>query len=135
MALVFIVTRHWDQMIEDKDGRMICGPDFKTDKVDRELALTICDAQFAFQQYFFLATGEKLYDDREAQKASNVHHQQKTLLAYRRLPEVFTSDDVKREYAYNSTGSVCSRLKHLCDDGLAQKIRRGPDKGKYRKLA
>lgn len=134
LALPFIVARHWDQMTKDKDGRMICGPDFKTDKVDRDLALTICDAQFAFQQYFFLATGEKLYDDREAQKASNVHHQKKTLMAYRRLPEVFSSDDVMREYSYNSTGSVCSRLKHLCDDGLAQKIRKGPDKGKYRKL-
>ena len=135
LALPFIVTRHWDQMTEDNDGRMICGPAFKTDKTDRELALTICDAQFAFQQFFFLATGEKLYDDREVQKASNVHRQQRTLLAYRRLPEIFTSSDVMREYAYNSMGSVCSRLKDLCDDGLAQKIRSGQDKGKYRKLA
>jgi len=133
LALPFIVARHWDQMVE-QDGRMVCGPDFKTDKIDRELVLTLCDAQFAFQQHFFLATGEKLYEDRQTIEASNTHHQQKTILAFRRLPNPFTSDDVAREYGYNSSGSVCSRLKHLCDDGLAQKIRSGEDKGKYRKL-
>jgi len=135
LALPFILTRHWNQMVEE-DGRMVCGPDFKTDKTDRELVLTLCDAQYAFQQHFFLATGEKLYDDRQAQDASNVRHQQKTLLAYRRLPNPFSSDDVDREYGYNgSTGSICSRLKRLCDDGLAQKIRQGADRGLYRKLA
>jgi len=133
LALSFIIVRHWDKMVED-GGRMVCGPDFMTDKIDRELVLALCDAQLAFQQHFFLATGEKLYDDRQAIEASNVHHQQRTLLAYRRLPNPFTSDDVKREYGYESIGSVCSRLKHLCDDGLAQKIRQGADKGKYRKL-
>ena len=133
LALPFIIIRHWDKMVED-GGRMVCGPDFKTDKIDRELVLALCDAQFAFQQHFFLATGEKLYDDRQAIEASNVHHQQRTRLAYCRLPNPFTSDDVKREYGYESVGSVCSRLKHLCDDGLAQKIRQGVDKGKYRKL-
>lgn len=133
LALPGIIVRHWDKMIED-GGRMVCGPDFKTDKIDRELVLALCDAQFAFQQHFFLATGEKLYDDRQAIEASNVHHQQRTILAYRRLPNPFTSEDVKREYGYDNVGSVCSRLKHLCDDGLAQKIRQGVDKGKYRKL-
>ena len=135
LALPFIVTRHWDQMVEE-DGRMVCGPDFKTDKIDRELVLTLCDAQYAFQQYFFLATGEKLYDDREMLQASNVHHQQRTRLAYQRLPVIFTYDDVNREYSYDGNkNNIYSRLKRLCDDGLAQKIRQGEDKGKYRKLA
>lgn len=134
LALPFIIVRHWDQMIE-QDGKMVCGPEFKTDKIDRELVLTLCDAQFAFQQHFFLATGEKLYEDRQTLEASNVRHQQKTILAYRRLPEVFTSDDVKLCYGYDNTGSICSRLKRLQDDGLAQKITRGEDKGKYRKVS
>ena len=134
LALPFIVTRHWDQMVEE-GGRMVCGPEFKTDKTDRELVLALCDAQFAFQQHFFLATGEKLYDDRLTLEVSNVHHQQKTILAYRRLPELFTPEDVDREYGYQGvSGSIYSRVKRLCDDGLAQKIRQGVDKGKYRKL-
>lgn len=133
LALPYVITRHWDKMVED-GGRMVCGPDFKTDKIDRELVLALCNAQYAFQQYFFLATGEKLYDDRQAIEASNAHRQQHTIMAFRRLPNPFSSEDVMREYSYNSVGSVCSRLKILCDDGMAQRIRQGADKGKYRKL-
>lgn len=133
-ALPFIVSRHWDQMVQDKDGRMICGPDFKTDKYDIQLALLIERAQFAFQQHFFLGIGEKYYDDLQNAENSNKHRQKKTTLAYSRLPEYFTSEDVKREYGYESTGSVCSRLKILQDDGMAKKIRIGVNKGKYHKL-
>ena len=132
-SLPFIICRHWDQMVED-NGKYKCGPDFKTDKYDRQLALLIVNAQFAFQQHFFLGIGEKYYDDLQASEASNRHHQKKTMLAYRRLPDPFSSDDVKREYGYDSVGSVCSRLKILQDDGMAQKIRSGEHKGKYRKL-
>ena len=135
LALPYIIVRHWSQMVQDSDGRWKCGPDFKVDKTDVAFTLAVCDAQFAFQQYFALAVGEKHYDDLATERASNVRHQQKTLLAYRRLPDPFTSDDVNREYGYHgSTGSICSRLKRLCDDGMAQKITRGEDKGKYRKL-
>lgn len=132
-TLPFIVSRHWDMMVE-KDGRMVCGAGFCTDKTDRELALLICNAQYTFQQHFFGAIAEQHYDDCLTNAASKTHHQQRTLQAYRRLPDTFTSEDVKREYGYDSIGSVCSRLKHLQDDGLAIKIRKGEDKGKYRKL-
>ena len=132
-SLPFIVSRHWDQMVEE-GGKYKCGPNFKTDKYDRQLALLIQRAQFAFQQHFFLGIGEKYYDDLQNTENNNRHRQQRTLLAYRRLPNPFTSEDVKREYGYDSVGSVCSRLKHLCDDGLAKKIRKGPDKGKYEKV-
>ncbi len=136
LALPFIVARHWLQMVHDSDGRWKCGPDFAVDKTDVAFTLAVCDAQFAFQQHFALSVGEKHYDDLATEQASNVRHQQKTLLAYRRLPNPFTSQDVDREYGYNgNTGSVCSRLKRLVDDGLAQKIRQGEDKGKYRKLS
>ena len=133
-ALPFILSRHWNKMVKDTDGRWKCGPDFAVDKTDVRLAILIANAQLAFQEYYFKTVGEKHYDNLAVERASNVRHQQRTLLAYHRLPNPFTSDDVKREYGYDSVGSVCSRLKHLCDDGLAKKIRRGPDKGKYAKL-
>ena len=133
-ALPFVLCRHFDKMVED-NGKWVCGPDFAVDKTDVKLALLIANAQLAFQEYYFKAIGEKHYDDLATERASNVRHQQKTLLAFRRLPDPFTSDDVDREYGYHgSTGSICSRLKRLCDDGMAQKIRQGEDKGKYRKL-
>ena len=132
-SLPFIVSRHWDQMVED-GGKYKCGVGFMTDKYDRQLALLIQNAQFAFQMHFFLGIGEKHYDDQQNVENSNKHRQQKTMLAYRRLPGIFTSDDVMREYGYTSMGSVCSRLKILQDDGMVRKIRTGTDKGKYRKL-
>ena len=134
-ALPYIVSRHWDQMKED-NGRNVCGEDFKTDKTDRELALLICNAQYVFQQHFFGAIAEQHYEISQTAEAANHRLQQKTKLAYYRLPNLFTKDDVDREYRYGgSKGSINSRLKRLCDDGLAQRIRSGKDKGKFRKLA
>ena len=134
-VLPFVLTRHWDKMVQDSDGLWKCGPDFKVDQKDVRLAITIANAQLAFQEYYCKAILEKHYDDLAAAQASNVRHKQKTWLGYRRLPEVFTSDDVDRSFGYEGkTGSICSRLKRLQDQGLAQKITSGKDKGKYRKL-
>ena len=117
------------------NGRWMCGAGFKTDKTDRELALLICNAQYTFQQHFFGAIAEEHYEKQQLAEATSTRHQSRTLLAYRRLPDTFTSDDVDREYGYQgSKGSICSRLKRLCDDGMAQKVRSGADNGKYRKL-
>ena len=134
-VLPFVVARHWDEMVQDTDGRWKCGPDFKVDQKDVRLAILIANAQLAFQEYYCKAILEKHYDDLAAAQASNVRHKQKTWLGYHRLPEVFTSDDVDRCFSYEGkTGSICSRLKRLQDQGLAQKITKGPDKGKYKKL-
>ena len=93
------------------------------------------NAQLAFQEHYCKAILEKHYDDLAAAQSSNVRHKQKTWLGYRRLPEVFSSDDVDKCFNYEGkTGSICSRLKRLQDQGLAQKITTGKDKGKYRKL-
>lgn len=134
-ALPFIVSRHWDQMEQDGDGRYKCGPDFKTDKYDIQLALLIAKAQLAFQEHYAKAIGEQHYDNLQTEKASNTRHKKRTWLGYHRLPNPFTPEDVDRCYGYEGKlGSICSRLKRLQDDGMAQKIRSGADKGKYRKL-
>ena len=134
-ALPFVVSRHWDKMVQDEDGRWKCGPDFKVDKIDVRLAILIANAQLAFQEYFCKGILDTHYDRIEKDNASNVRHQQKTLIGYRRLPNPFTSEDVDVCFEYEGkTGSICSKLKRLCDQGLAEKITRGEDKGKYRKL-
>ena len=133
-ALPFVVSRHWDKMIED-NGRYKCGMDFAPDKTDVQLAILIAKAQLAFQEYYFKAIGEKHYDDQLSVESSGRTHQQKTWIGYRRLPNPFTSQDVDVCFGYEGkTGSICSKLKRLVDDGLAQKITKGEDKGKYRKL-
>lgn len=133
-ALPFIISRHADKMVEDGAYHK-CGPDFSTDKYDKQLALLIVNAQFLFQQYFFLAIGEKYYDDQQSFLESNTHHQRKTWLGYHRLPNPFTPQDVDECFGYEGKkGSISSKIKRLQDDGLAQKIRTGENKGKYRKL-
>lgn len=123
-------------LVQDTDGRWVCGPDFVIDKTDVKLAILIANAQLAFQEHFFKAVGEKHYDNLAIENASNVSHQPKTRLAFMRLPNIFTSEDVDREFGYNGNiNSINSKLKRLRDDGLAQKICSGEDKGKYRKLA
>jgi len=134
-VLPFVVSRHWNQMVQDTDGKWKCGPDFKVDQKDVRLAILIANAQLAFQEHYCKAILEKHYDDLAAAQSSNVRHKQKTWLGYRRLPNPFTSEDVDKCFSYEGkTGSICSRLKRLQDQGLAQKITSGPDKGKYRKL-
>lgn len=133
-VLPFVVSRHWDQMVED-GARYKCGENFQPDKFDVQLALLIAKAQLAFQEHYFKAIGEKHYDDQLSQESSGHTHQQKTWIGYRRLPEIFTSQDVDECFGYEGkTGSICSKIKRLVDDGMAQKITKGEDKGKYRKL-
>ena len=134
-VLPFVVSRHWDKMVQDTDGKWKCGPDFKVDQKDIRLAILIANAQLAFQEHYCKAILEKHYDDLAAAQSSNVRHKQKTWIGYRRLPNPFTSEDVDVCFGYKGkTGSICSRLKRLQDQGLAQKITKGEDKGKYRKL-
>ena len=133
-VLPFVVSRYWDKMVED-GGRYKCGENFLPDKFDVKLALLIAKAQLAFQEYYFKAIGEKHYDDQLSQDSSGRTHQQKTWIGYRRLPNPFTSQDVDICFGYDGkTGSICSKIKRLVDDGMAQKINKGEDKGKYRKL-
>ena len=133
-VLPFVVSHHWDKMVED-GGRYKCSENFKPDKYDVQLAILIAKAQLAFQEYYFKAIGEKHYDDQLAQQVSGRTHQQKTWIGYRRLPNVFSSKDVDECFEYGGkAGSIYSKLKRLVDDGLVQKIAKGPDRGKYKKL-
>lgn len=134
-VLPFVVTRHWDKMVLDTDGRWKCGPDFKVDQKDIRLAIIIANAQLAFQEHFCKPLLEKHYDDLAAAQSSNVRHQNKTWISYHRLPNPFTSKDVDKCFGYGGTiGSINSRVKRLKDQGMIEKITSGKDKGKYRKL-
>ena len=133
-AIPFIVSRHWDQMTLD-NGRWKPGTGFKLDKTDWKLCQLIVNAHFSFQRYFVGPVAEKFYDNQAINQTSSHHHHSRTKQAYMSLPDIFTMDDVIRCFSLNGTGSGCSRLKRLQDDGLAEKVRYGEDKGKYRKLA
>ena len=78
---------------------------------------------------------ENYYEKLAQDSVTKSPRRKKTQVSFSKLPDIFTSDDVMNAYGYDSTGSVCSRLKRLQDDGLAQRITKGENKGKYRKLA
>ena len=85
--------------------------------------------------YYFKAIAEQYYDKMDAKLLSGKNYQGHTALAYSRLPEVFTREDVDKCYGYEGNkNSINSCIKRLQDDGKAQKLRAGQDKGKYRKL-
>lgn len=133
-ALPFIVSRHWGEMAQDENGKFRCGAGFQIDKKDIELALFIAQAQYDFQQFFFYELGQRQHD-RQVAKASGRKLQSRMTLAFKRLPDVFTSNDVDLCYGYQGNkNSICSCLKRLQDDGRIKKIRSGADKGKYRKI-
>ncbi|MBQ2210195.1 MAG: hypothetical protein II404_09560 [Prevotella sp.] len=132
-ALPFIVSRHWGEMVQDKNDKFRCGVGFHIDKKDIELALFIAQAQYDFQQYFFYDLGQKQHEKQIA-KSYGKKPQSRTMQAFTRLPEVFSSSDVMHEFDYDNNNSVNSCIKRLKDDGRIKKIRRGEDKGKYRKL-
>ena len=133
LALPFIISRHWGEMVQDEDGRFRCGAGFKMDKHDIDLALFIAQAQYDFQQYFYYEIGQKVHDKMSA-KQFGKKLQTRTQLAFMRLPEVFTSSDVMREYGYDNSNSVNSCLKRLKDEGRIIRMRSGENKGKFRKV-
>lgn len=134
LALPFIVSRHWSDMVQDEEGRFKCGAGFQLDKHDIDLALFIAQVQYDFQQYFFYELGQKVHA-KQADKKYGKRPQSRTQLAFKRLPEVFTPEDIDMHYGYEGNkNSINSRLKRLQDEGKAQRIRAGQDKGKYRKL-
>lgn len=119
-ALPFIVSRHWADMVQDENGKFRCGAGFHIDKKDIELALFIAQAHYDLQQYFFYELGQKQLE-KQAEKRLGKKSQSRTQLAFKRLPEVFTSSDVMREYGYDNHNSVNSCLKRLQDDGRIKK--------------
>ena len=119
---------------DDKDY-WFCSQNFDTDKYDRQLAFLIAKAQLAFQHYFFKAIAEQYYEKMNSTQLAGKHYQGHTALAYSSLPDIFTREDVDKCYGYEGNkNSINSCMKRLQDDGKAQRIRAGQDKGKYRKL-
>ena len=130
----FIVMRHWDKM--HQDGDYWCG-EFETDEVDWKLAELITNIQFACQRHYFGAMAEAYFDNKLKDASVNVQRRQKTLEAFNRLPEEFTSDDVMRCFQLRNNTSARARVSRLMKDHLAERVEEfvenGTTKAKYKK--
>ena len=92
--------------------------------------------QYATQQYFFGVMAEKYFDDMNNDvQTTGKRHQQKSVDGFNSLPDVFTSEDVKRCFGYTNTNSINSKIRRLVESRHAEKITKGKEKGKYKKKA
>ncbi|MBO4720504.1 MAG: hypothetical protein J5658_11610 [Prevotella sp.] len=132
-AAPFIDMRHWDSLRQE--GNHWTGT-YEVDEKDWKLCELIARIQYATQQHFFGVMAEKYFDDMNSDvQTTGKRHQQKSVDGFNSLPDVFTPEDVQRCFGYSSIGSIRSKIKRLIDSCHAEKITKGNDKGKYRKMA
>ena len=133
-AAPFIVMRHWDQM--HQDGNYWCG-DFETDEVDWRLAELITNIQYACQRHYFGAMAENYFENKLRDASVNVQRRPKTLEAFERLPELFTTEDVVRCFQLQNMAAAYVRISRLQKDHLIEKaedfVENGTTKSRYRK--
>ena len=114
----FIVMRHWGDM--KQDGEYWHG-EFETDEIDWKLAELIVNMQYACQRHYFLAMAEKYFDDQLREISVNAHRADKTIEAFDRLPEEFTTEDVMVSFSLASDSAARSRVSRLVKDNLVIK--------------
>jgi hypothetical protein len=122
VAAPFILMRHWEQWQKDHT--------LPIDDTDRKLSELIMDIQYGCQHYFFGEYARTYYNNKERDEAANVGNKHsKTRMAYNRLPESFTVDDVMKAFGtdYDYSRVVISRF---VKEGTAERI----SKGKYKKV-
>ena len=131
-AAPFIDMRHFDSM--HLEGKFWEG-EYEVDDTDWKLCELIARIQYATQQHFFGVMAEKYFDDMNNDvQITGKRHYSKSLEGYNRLPEVFTLEDVRKCYGYDKDTAVYTRIRRLTDNGIAERILTGEDKGKYKKV-
>ena len=130
----FIVLRHWNEL--HQDGEFWCG-EFNTDETDWQLVELLTNIHFACQKHYFGAMAEMYFDNRDKEASVNHQRHQKTVEAFNRLPEEFTTDDVMRCFNLKSETAAYTRVGRMQKDGLAVKKdsfnKNGHTKSIYRK--
>ncbi len=124
-AAPFIVMRHWEKM--HQEGNYWCG-EFETDEVDWKLVELMVNIHYACQRHYFGAMAEAYFENKLRDASVNVQRQQKTIEAFARLPEKFTSEDVMRCFNLSTEGAARVKIKRLVSDRLIEKVNDGRSK-------
>ena len=97
----------------------------------------IMNIQYACQRHFFGALAEKYFEDKNRDIVANKPRRPKTIEAFNRLPEEFTTDDVMRCFMLKSNDAARTRVSRLQKDGLVEKVdefvENGTTKARYKK--
>ena len=130
-AAPFIVMRHWDSI--HQEGNYWCG-EFETDDVDWRLTELLVNIQYACQRHYFGALAEKYFDDQKRDVSVNTRRLPKTIEAFNRLPEEFTTEDIMRCFGLEGESSARGRARTLLADHLAVKTGEFKNNGKVKAL-
>ena len=119
-AAPFIMMRHWDELRQDGDFRY---GDFETDETDWRLAELLTNIQYACQRHFFGSMAANYFDN-QARDNEVIYRQRqtKTVEAYHRLPEEFTTDDVMHCFGVNNDAARAT-ISRLQRDHLVVKLK------------
>ena len=115
----FIDARHWDKM--KQKGSYWMG-EYETDETDWKLCELIARIQYATQQHFFGVIAEKYFDDMNNDvQFSGKRHYQKSVEGFNRLPDIFTLEDLKRSFGYDSDNSAYSKIRRMMANSMISK--------------
>ena len=93
--------------------------------------------QYACQRHYFGAMAEAYFDNKYRDASVNIRRNQKTIDAFNRLPEEFTTEDVMRCFDLGSYSSARMRISRLVKDHVAEKlpeyVENGTTKGLFKK--
>jgi len=128
-AVPYIIMRHWNELRQD--GEFWCG-EFETDETDWQLAELIVNIQYACQKHYFGAMAEMYFDNKLKEASVNRQRQQKTIEAFNRLPEDFTTEDVIHCFNLNGESAAKVRIMRLKSDGLIEKVSGFVENGRLR---
>jgi hypothetical protein len=93
----------------------------------------LVNIQFACQKHYFGAMAEQYFDNQSKELVANTQRCQKTVEAFNRLPEEFTSEDVMRCFGLDKPSTSRTRICRLMSDHLVEKIGEYKENGKMRK--
>ena len=133
-AAPFIDMRHFDRM--HLEGKFWEG-EYEVDDTDWKLCELIARIQYATQQHFFGVMAEKYFDDQLRDVSINAHRKQKTIDAFKSLPEEFTVDDAKRCFSLANDTVARVKINRLMKDHFVEKagefVENGTTKAVFRK--
>ena len=128
-AAPFIDMRHWDKLHMENNHWI---GEYDVDETDWKLCELIARIQYATQQHFFGVLAEKYFDDMNNDvQFTGKRHYQKSVEGYNHLPDIFTFEDLKRSFGYNSDASAYSKIRRMMENNI---IAKSKEKGKYQKL-
>jgi len=122
ISIPYIDMRHWSE--REETGT------YTIDDTDRRLCSLVLEIQYLTQIHWFYDLHRKYYDKQLSDAAQQKHRTNKFIECFRKLPEVFTTEEFSKTFGYANNRSGQKTLERLIEDKAIKRSMRG----KYKKL-